>query len=370
MDSESRLQGSSSNDRPVPVCVVPYGDRDDEISLVDMWRVFVARKVLVLLSLLVAIILASVYIFLAEPLYRAEAHLLPPQQKDIQSLMIDFRSKEELEMNRYTPDIVYKAFLKNLKSKGLRREFFDAHDLTGYYFADKPHTGADIDRIFDKKFDGNLRVQADKQDASYVVVSFGDPNPGLASQRLNQFIAFANERTVQQLLNNVNAAIWAEIERVRYQLASKLKLAAQRRHDRILGLQEALSVARALGIESSGSFSMAQDKEKAAIGINTAQIPLYMRGTKALEAEIAMLESRDSDEPFISGLRDLQEKRILLEGILIDRNKLAAVTIDTAARIPYQAEKPKGKLIFMFAAVFGVMAGIFLVFIAEFRSKT
>jgi len=128
---------SPPDTRPVPVYVLPYADRDDEISLIDLWRVIMARKAIILLSLLVAIVLVSVYAFLAEPFYRAEAHLLPPQQQDIQGLMIDYRGKEGVEIKQYTPDLVYKAFQKNLKSKGSRREFFDAHDLIDYYLAGK-----------------------------------------------------------------------------------------------------------------------------------------------------------------------------------------------------------------------------------------
>jgi len=354
------------NDHPIPVCVVPYAGRDDEISLIDLWRVVAARKNLILLIFLAAIGLASAYVFLAGSLYRAEAHLLPPQQQDIQSLII---GKEGLEITLNTPNLIYRAFLSNFKSKGVRREFFNAYDLADYYLADKLHTDADIDRIFDKVFSENLQLRADKQDASLVVVRFGDSDPELAAQRLNQFIAFANERTVRQLLGNINAAIRAEIERVRRQLASKSKLATQRRYDAITKLQEALRVARVLGFEGVDSLAVIADTEKAAIEVNTAQIPLYMRGAKALEAEIAVLESRKSDEPFIAGLRDLQEKLAFLEGLSINRGMLSAVTIDTAARTPYQAEKPREKMIIILAAVFGLIIGIFLAFIAEFRSK-
>jgi len=368
MDTESKSQEILSGDRPVPVYVVPYADRDDEISLIGLWHVIVVRKMVILLSFLAAMLLASVYVYWAEPLYRAEVELLPPQQKDIQGL-IDYRGKEGLEIEQYTPNIVYKAFLKNLKSSGLRRDFFDTHDLIDHYFADKPHTDADIDRIFDEKFNVSLQIQADKQDVSFVTVKFADSDPVLAAQWLNQFVVLANERTIQQLFSDINAVIQAEIEWVKHQLASKLKLAAQRRYDIIISLREALRVAKALGIESAGSHPVAANKEKSSIEVNTAQVPLYMRGTKALEVEIAVLESRKSDEPFIAGLRDLKEKLVFLEEISIDRNKLSAVTIAAAARIPYQAEKPSKKLIFMLAAVFGLMAGVFLLFIAEFWSK-
>lgn len=369
MDVELKSQENLLDTHPVAVYMLPYSDRCDEISLIDLWRVIAARKVLIFASLLVAIVLAVTYAFLAEPLYRAEAYLLPPQSSDIQGLMIDYRGEEGFEIKRYTPDIVYNAFLRNFNSKGLRREFFDAHDLANYYSAGESHTDADIDAIFDTRFSDNLQVQAGKQDVSLMIASFRDPGPELAAQRINQFIAFASERTAHQLFNDVGVMIQAEIEQVRHQLDRKLKLAAQRRRDQILNLREALRLAKALGVESADSLPLVPKKDKAAIEVNTAEVPLYMRGTKALEVEIAVLESRKSDEPFIEGLRDLQEKLSFLEGLSIDRDKLSVVTIDAAARVPYQAEKPKKRLIVMLAAVLGLITGIFLVFIAEFRSK-
>lgn len=355
--------------QPVPVCVVPYTGEESEISLIDLWRIIAARKHIVLLSVLAAIALATVYLFVTEPVYRAEANLLPPQQQDIQALMINYHGKGNLKIEGYTPDLVYQEFLKNIKSKGLRREYFDTNDLAAHYLSDNPRSEADIDRVFDKRFNANMRVQENKKDVSLVIASFSDADPELAARWLNEFIDYANRRTVRQLINGVNAAIHAERDRVRYQLESKLKLAAQRRQDRILSLREALRIARALGIESAGSLPVTSKKDRAAIEVNTAQSPLYMRGVKALEAEIAVLDSRKSDEPFIPGVRDLQEKLAFLEGISIEQGKVSAVTIDAAGRAPYGAEKPNKKLVMTLAVVFGFLGGIFLVFIAGFLSK-
>ncbi len=369
MDPELKLQGRLTGDCPVPVCVVSYADQNDEISLIDLWRTIAARKMLVILSVLVAMVLAYVYVSLAEPLYRAEANVLPPQQQDIQGLMINYLETENLNIERYTPDLVYQSFLRNLKSKGLRREYFDANGLVAHYLGDHLDKEANIDRIFDKKFSGSLKVEINRQDASFVVISLTDWDPVFAANWLNQFIEFANTRTVRQLINNINAAVQSEIKWVRYQLESKLKLAVQRRQDRITNLREALRVANRLGIKSTSSFPVIEAREKAAIEVNTAQSPLYMRGTKALEAEIAVLESRKSDEPFIAGLRDLQEKKAFLESLSISGDNLSAVTVDTTARIPYSYENPGEKLVFILAAIFGLMIGIFLVFVAEFWSK-
>jgi chain length determinant protein (polysaccharide antigen chain regulator) len=251
----------------------------------------------------------------------------------------------------------------------LRREFFDRGNLVSHYVKEETDTKVNIDRIFDKKFDESLQVQVDTQDPLFVTVSLAYSDPELVAQWLNRFVDFVNERTVHQLLSDVESAIQTEITEVRYQLISKLKSAEQRRRDRVISLQEALSVAKALGLTEAGSFPMAADKNPAGVAVNTAQAPLYMRGTKALEKEITVLESRKSDEPFIPGLRDLQERLSFLEDIFLDPDTLSAVRVDSAAKTPYRAERPRKLLLIFIAATLGFMIGIFLVFIAEFRSK-
>jgi len=95
-------------------------------------------------------------------------------------------------------------------------------------------------------------------------------------------------------------------------------------------------------------------------------VPLYMRGSGALETEIAVLESRKSDEPFINGYRDLQERLAFLDAISIDVASLSAFTMDDPARIPYGAEKPNKKSIIVLGIVGGIAFGIVLALVAEF----
>ncbi len=367
MDSRSFDKHAAT--RPVSVYIAPTMDESDEISLVDLWCVVVRRKAIILLSLLLSMLLAFAYLFFAVPVYKANAYLLPPQQQNIQGLLIDYRGIEGIDVSRYTPKGVYRAFLDNLNSQGLHHEFFDNHELIKHYTAGKSTKDINADRVFDELFNERLKVQVDKKNTSFVTVSFSDSDPELAAQWLNEIIDFANKRTVHQLFGNVNAAIQSEIGQVRYQLGLKLKFSEQRRSDRITNLKEALSIARTLGIKDTSAFPSMADKSQAGLAVNTAQVPLYMRGSGALETEIAVLESRKSDEPFIGGFRDLQERRAFLEGISIDTDVLSAVTIDAVAKTPYRAERPRKLLLIFAAATLGLIIGVFLVFVAEFRSK-
>jgi len=353
--------------RPIPVCIATAPDGNGEISLIEIWQVLVRRKGIILLSVLASIMLAVAYIMLTEPVYRSKAHLLPPRQADVQGLIIDSNGVNVMA-KQYTTDLVYQSFLDTLNSKHLRREFFDAHKLFEHYMGGQ--TGGNPDQVFDTRFEEGIHVQVDKRNATSVIVTFDDSNAQLAAQRLNELIAFANQRTVQQLSDDVNVMIQAEAEQIRYNVVNKLKLAGERRQDAIIALREALQVATALGIVRPKVSQMAANKSETEIAISMVDVPLYTRGTKALKAEITVLESRKSNERFVPGLRDLQEKLAYLEGLSVGRGELSAVTVDSRVIVPYRAEKPRKALVGMLSALLGIMGGIVLAFVAELLSST
>ena len=90
------------------------------------------------------------------------------------------------------------------------------------------------------------------------------------------------------------------------------------------------------------------------VDIATATTPLYYLGFEALSSEISVLESRKSDDPFISGLRDLQEELALLRSIAFDKKNIRAIHIDQAASPPKYAIKPNRRM-FVFRNLSGIL---------------
>ena len=105
------------------------------------------------------------------------------------------------------------------------------------------------------------------------------------------------------------------------------------------------------------------------LNISTSTTPLYYRGNKALNAEITTLKNRKSDDPFIVGLRDLQEKLTLLTSIEIEVEGMHSVTVDQAAYPPKNRIKPNRRLIVSLSTVVGLFFGICLVFFVSFVQK-
>ncbi|MNE99914.1 hypothetical protein D3C80_1986580 [compost metagenome] len=83
-----------------------------------------------------------------------------------------------------------------------------------------------------------------------------------------------------------------------------------------------------------------------------------MRGSKALEAEIANLESRASDDPFIKGLRKMQESLTFYRNLKLDPATVAVYQQDGVVEQPDKPIKPKKVMIVLLSAVIAMALGL------------
>jgi len=451
-----------SQQQAVPVMMMPQPmGEEDEINLLDLWRTLMRRKRIVLAVTSLAVVAGLVYALLAAPVYRAESWLLPPSEKNVQGLNVQ----------GYTPESVYKLFIRNLKSRSLRRHYFDAHKLADR-LTPEHKSDADINRIFDG-FNKMLSVSRDKKNKALVRVSFEGSDADLAAKWVNDVVAEANNATVNILTGDVASKLENSKRNLHEEITARRKLAAKRRSDeinrlteadkierenitgkitsirqkeikkltdeieqlkehdkvtrnelirsisalrqkeekkisdRIQQLKEAIRIASTLGFVDPITIFSSNGEKKAgntvsAITVSTTPQILYFRGTKALETEmreierrkkhpdafipglrdlqeklvllkvnsrVEILRQRKNDNSFISGLRDLQEKLAKLESVHIDLSRISTMRIDQAAEIPDQRIKPKRKLIVLLALFGGLMLGIFAAFFAEFLAK-
>lgn len=356
---------------PVPVFIVPSCNLEDSIRFRDLVSVVIRRKWMVLATILLSIAGFAVYVMFAEPVYRAESTLLPPSQQHIQGLSVDISDNVSEGLKSYTPEDVYAEFQKNLKSLGLRREFFLKNKLIDIYVVgDSPDVEVNADEIFTMHFSNAMRMSQDRQNSAFINVSFDNADPEIAAQVLNRYIEFVNKQTVGQLLLDVKAAISTEITRLRHQIDKKLKFAERRKEDTVIALREALQIATALGIKDTSTFPTVMDQNGIGLVVNTAQVPLYLRGVKALEAEIKVLESRESQEPFATGVRDLQERVAYLEGISTDRGELSAVNVDVPAMEPQRMRSPRVTSLLLLSVILGTVLGVIFAFMYEFLKSS
>src|SRR5690606_13800284 len=201
----------------------------------------------------------------------------------------------------FTVDTIYGMFTRNLASESLRRSFFNEV----YVPSVKEAGNAQPEDQLWRKFNEQLTITTpNKQRPEYWEVRVVHSNPQTAAAWANQLIALASSKTEESMQRNVASEIFTQFQVVERQVEALRHTAKQRREDRIASLEEALKIAEGTGLE--------------AVEVSTWQnfsAPEYMRGAKAIRVELELLRNRKSDDPFISELRDHQERLEFLKTV-------------------------------------------------------
>jgi len=180
-----------------------------------------------------------------------------------------------------------------------------------------------------------------------------------------------------------------ELKALRQQLQS-------RRQNRIKELDEAIVIAKKLGIVKPTTPSALGDGEQAHQGnmirteVNNQKIPLYFLGQAALEAEratlvarnsddfteprideiqkelsllatnreAALLKERDNSELFLKDFAGIRGELTHLKQLSVNFDQFNLVQVDKDATAPQAPIKPKKALIVGFGLIFGFMLGV------------
>jgi chain length determinant protein (polysaccharide antigen chain regulator) len=342
---------------------------EDTIDLYELWITLWNKKWIVIGMTAVAALGSVVFALLQPPVYKAEALLLPPRAKNVQSLNVQGvpgvqgRNKDvKLEVS----DIVFLSFKNNLRSRNIQKKFIKEYDLMELLSPGRTSETRDED-IY-TGFAQMIKVEEEitnKIVLNRISIELNDPER--AAQWINDYIKFVDIETIDILVGNIRNSINSNIRKIEYIIDTKRKMAKQRREDTIQQFLEASNIAAKLGVkERVDVINVVQNNQ---LDSSTSSTPLYYRGFRALNAEISILKNRKSDDPFIYGLLDLKEKLALLNSNKIDPIGMHAVTIDQAAYPPKNRIKPNRRLIVSLGTVVGLFLGIFLVFFVSFVQK-
>ena len=342
---------------------------DDEISLVDIWKILYKGKKIIIGSFVAGVLVAAIAVVLLPKIYRAKTVLLPPQLSNVAALSVSGIYKAE-------PQAIYKEFLINLHSHGLRYQYFRDYLLSDFRHRKQGGKKDDYE-LFTIGFDKRLKISSkyiSKKGGGtdFIAVTLDGENYDSVASWLQKYIAFVDEYTVKKLVTNVHAQLKLQADEIKEQIAFLRLVAFQERQDRIAKLKEAYAIAKRLQIEKpTGSAFVVDEKrktssdEKTGIIFSSNEVPLYFRGYLALQGELEQLQNRKSDDSFIVGLRELQGKLSFLEKKQIDSKIIHAVQVDQQARTNNKPIEPKNILIMLFGIVLGAIFGIVVTLITR-----
>ena len=342
----------------------PQQFEDDTIDLYELWITLWNKKWLVIVVTVIAALGSVVYALQLPPIYKAEALLLQPKTKDFQSL--NMQGVQGVQgVQGMTPADVFAAFKNNLSSRSLQKEFIDEQGLMDILAPNRSPETRDIEIL--ESFSKMMKIEDTIGDRLGFSISMESEDPVFAAKLVNDYIIYFDAETIFAMSAAARNSIAGQIRDIEYTINSKRQMAKQRREDTILSFEEAAKIAAELGVrERVDTTNVVQNNQ---LNISSSNTQLYYRGYKALNAEMDILKVRKSDDPFIPGLRDLQERLALLRSFKIEEEGQHAVTVDQAAYPPKNRIKPNRRLIVSLGTVLGLFLGIFLVFFVSFVQK-
>jgi chain length determinant protein (polysaccharide antigen chain regulator) len=344
----------------------------DEIDLLELFKSLWAQKWLIIGFTFVATLLAGAFAFLSTPIYEARAGVLPPRLSDIAGYNLGRSEtkfediagynpgRSEAKLEPFNVEDVYAVFKRNLLSDALKRELFLAVYLPGL---DERDAVAVQDKLR-QRFNAALSVKAPdaKNNPDFFVITLQHEDPQTAADWVNRYLEMAAAKTEADMQSNLLAEIDTKAQSIERQIEVLRAAAEKQRMDRIARLREALLVAEAVGIDAP-QVTVGRTSSNGELAEFMDGNLMYMRGAKAVRAELAVLEKRENDDPFIPELRGLESQLEFLRKVDINPGNVRVFTLDTAAEAPQAPVKPKKTLILALGLVLGGMLGVFVALI-------
>jgi len=411
--------------------------QNDEIDLGELIRALWARKWLIIGVTAVVSLVAIAYALLATKYYKTQSVLRPVAMNVLDELNAS-------QVYTLTPDEALQRVGSGISSYEYRLAFYrKRQDLFGPEAISDDQTLEQGLNQINESF-AILRPDPKKSDGGfpYVGLAYTYPWGVKGADVVNGLIEYVIEQERIAIAKDVEVIIQNRLtkleqgmaaERAAYQAGKQAKIAeleeaddlkkAQlndelaalrkqlrtRRDDRIAQLNEAILIAKSLGIDKPSTPSALGEMAQAPTSgnvirteANNQQIPLYFMGSEALEAERSALQKRRSDdftEPRIAKiqteLRLLEHNRQIqllkqreeedlfigdyakwskeataLKALNLDLSNLQLVSVDQQAVYPRFAVKPIKSLILALGVLGGGAIGIFVALIQIAMSKS
>lgn len=289
------------------------------------------------------------YALLAMPIYESRMYAVPPSINDIAEF--NYGRTNQAELKPYTVKDIYDVYLARLQSDALRRQVYERSYLPSF----TKDQGAAKPVIYNEFIRLLTVTQPSKDTPDRYLIIMQDPDPERAKQVVHDYLAQVDNTARAEMITSVVSEAQVRARNLGHQIETLRKAARDVREDAIVQLEEALRVAQSVGLQTPPIIGSGMSTE---ISANMTQSLMYMRGSKALEAEIRNLKGRASDDAFIEQLRPLQIRYDYFSNIAVDPASVAMVHYDGGIVVSDLPVKPRKALIVIASAIGGVLLGI------------
>lgn len=338
----------------------------EDLNLKELLLCAWTRKWWIVACTTACTIAGIIYIATIPPIYHSQVELLPPKRADLAEYNLaaqlagpaisDLMSltKEKNELNELTPKESYEFFIRHLHAYSTRLKFFNE-----YYLPSLPV------KVFQKNHERlwnqfSEQLQIRQQGESGHILSFSGPDSQQNADWANQYVQLVEAAASDELIQALQSAVRIRQKVTEDQIKTLRSTAEVEREAKIKRLRDALHLAQSIHLlepPTQGNLITSYSDEN-----------LYLRGSKALESEIQIIEQRENNDPYIPELNDLLKKQALLNAIQINPTHLRVVNIDRVAEPSSIAIWPRPMLIMALSILGGFGASsLFVLFFSAFR---
>jgi chain length determinant protein (polysaccharide antigen chain regulator) len=323
--------------------------QSNEIDFLDLIQGLWQRKLLMFGTAIVVFLAAVAYVLVSSPVYQAKVFVQPPTQNDIAYL--NYGRGNDVGLELFSVKDVYEVFLRHLQSESLRRSFFQTVYLPTLPEAQRKGSQDELYARFGKL----LSVSLENKDApTRFSITANLLSPQQAVDWVASYAQLAGDRAKQEVLKNAKSDALVKANNLQRQISAARESTRKQREDEIVQLKEALLIAKSIGLEKPPIIS---DSLSTEVSAKMDGSLIYMRGSKALEAEIKNLQDRQSDDPFIASLRVQQSALSFYNDLSIDPALVAVYRQDGVVELPDQPVRPQKLLIVVLGLVLGLILG-------------
>ena len=337
----------------IPVMLVAQPIEENGFYLFDLLQTLVRRKILIAGITASVTVIGILYALLASPVYQAETSLTQPSMQDIRELI--------LVDDSYTPEKVYNDFVKGMNSKAIRSDYFLNAGVARQLFPEAK-TEQQLRRAF-QSFNRSLQWN----DGTLTMTG---PAPKETADLLNGLVQYTEGKVKERISTDLKTTVGIKITQLNHKVDSLIAKDTSNREIHIERVNEALRIASKLGISDyslsplSDASSVLSQEKKGNTTSSITDFPLYLRGTKTLQAELTTLQKRNEDVHSIPGVPQLKEQiKQLKELVNFGNDDFRVVTVSEAAIAPDYPIKPKRKAIILVSFLLGLFTGLFVAFL-------
>ncbi|MFY1985778.1 Wzz/FepE/Etk N-terminal domain-containing protein [Achromobacter xylosoxidans] len=326
-----------------------------------LYRIWSARRLIAFVTVIFTAAFAA-YAYLAPPVYKTTTEVLPPSVGDLVSYNLAYQalpyqtfSEPARNIGSSTsaipyvkPNDVYQLFLRKLSSYSHRLDFFEKHYL--------PSNRTLLDEIgrnqLWNKYSKEVTVVLPKREGDSTEVAIVGGDPELITKWATEYVEGAVKEAQKELLENLKVSLSAYEQGIAGRI-EVLRSAAQTSRSAVIErLKNALKVAEAINLQEPQVIAMSQRDR------NYNDEALYLRGARAIRAELTEIERRKNDDAYIPGLPQLLQIEYIFKNQNLIPKSVRVIVVDRQASPPEAPIKPQKIMLITLGIVLGLMVGL------------